>query len=212
VAIHTDAGRRDANKHRTRVAIETAAWRLFARDGFDHTTVDEIAAAADIAPRTFFRYFETKDAVLYGPWREQLADFCDRLRARPPDEAPLTALTAATNEGLEQLEDDTTELLQRARIISHSAHCGSYRYDVIQPASVEAIATVLAARLGVDPDLDLRPRLFAAVVTVALDTARDVWIAGGGRRPLARLVEQAFLELGAQTRSGSDWRDADHDP
>ena len=197
VAAETGGGLRDERKRHTRDALESAAWRLFARKGFDHTTVDEIAAAVHVAPRTFFRYFETKDAVLYGPWRENLAEFCRRLSARPPAEDPLTALSASVSEFIEQLEDDTPELLQRARIVSRSTQSRSYRYDVVQPATVDAIARVLAARLDTDIDLDLRPRLFAAVVTVALDTARDAWVASGGRQPIARLVEQAFAELGA---------------
>jgi len=197
VVSGTGSGLRDERKRQTRDALETAAWRLFARKGFDHTTVDEIAAAVDVAPRTFFRYFETKDAVLYGPWREHLADFCDRLAARPAHEDPLTALSASVSQFLEQLEHDTAELLLRARIVARSTQSRSYRYDVMQPATVDAIARVLARRLDVDIDLDLRPRLFASVVTVALDTARDVWVAGGGRQPIGRLVEQAFAELGA---------------
>ncbi len=191
------SGLRDKHKRQTREALETAAWRLFARKGFDHTTVEEIAAAVDIAPRTFFRYFETKDAVLYGPWREHLAQFCDRLTARPSHEDPLAALAAAVGQFLEQIENDTGELLQRARIIARSSQSRSYRYDVVQPTTVDAIAHVLATRLDVDIDLDVRPRLFAAIVTVALDTARDVWVASGGRQPIARLVEATFAELGA---------------
>lgn len=187
---------RSAHYLRVRESLETAAWRLFVRQGYDDTTVDEIAAAAGVAPRTFFRYFETKEAVLFGNWREHLVEFTDHLRARPPSEDPLTALAACVRDLSEQFEDDAAELLLRARIKAGATRLGGYRYEVVQPASVEAIAQVLGDRLEVDMDLDPRPRLFASVVTVALDTARDVWIARGGRQPIAQIVEEVLAELG----------------
>jgi AcrR family transcriptional regulator len=188
--------RRATNKERTRHVIEAAAWRLFARDGFDQVTVDDIAAAADVAPRTFFRYFETKEAVLYGDWRNGLAEFCTILHDRPADEAPLTALLASVSAVLNRLEEDTTELLQRARIAKGSQHSGHYAYSVVQPATVDAIADVLAQRLDVDVDSDLRPRLYARMVTIAIETARDSWLATGGRRSFTSVLEDVFAELG----------------
>jgi AcrR family transcriptional regulator len=184
--------RRQTSKQRTRDAIEAAAWRLFARDGFDQVTVDEIAAAVDIAPRTFFRYFETKEAVLYGDWRAGLAAFCAHLRARPADETPLVALAGAVSAMADNLEQDTTEVLQRARIVKGSLHAGRYGTSVVHPASVDAISEVLAERLGVDLDTDFRPRLYARIATLALDSARDTWLATGGRRPLIVVLEEVF--------------------
>ncbi len=190
------SGLRASKKRQTRALIEAAAWRLFARDGFDATTVEDIAAAAGVAPRTFFRYFETKEATLYSAWRERLDEYCALLRARPAGEAPLAAMAGAVGDFLDALEGDTTDLLQRTRITARSTHCGGFRHEVVRPATVAAVAAVLGERLGVDPDLDFRPRLYAELVTVALDTARDAWVADGGRLPLAHFVEQVFAELG----------------
>lgn len=190
-------GRREARKRQTRDAIEAAAWRLFARNGFDETTVDDIAAAAGVAPRTFFRYFDTKEAVLYGAWRERIERFCAELRDRPAGEAPLVAIVNTLAGFMSQLEHDNAELLQRHRIAARSERFGRYRHEVVEPTSVEAIAHVVAERLGVDVDLDLRPRLYAGVANVAINAARDAWVANGGREPIALLVERAFAALGA---------------
>ncbi len=190
-------GLRESKKRQTHAVIESAAWRLFARKGFDETTVEDIAAAAGVAPRTFFRYFETKEAVLHGAWRTRLDDFCARLRARPAHEGPLVAMATVVGEFLDRLEEDTTELLQRARIAGGSARFGRYRHEIVRPATVDAIAAVLAERLAVDVVRDFRPRLYAELVTVALDTARDTWVVAGGRVRLTDVVEQVFAELGA---------------
>ncbi|MHB1598803.1 MAG: TetR/AcrR family transcriptional regulator [Acidimicrobiales bacterium] len=96
MAVEMATGRRERNKQRTREAIVGAARQLFAAKGFDSTTVAEISDAADVAERTFFRYFQSKydlllqDIVL-------LVDECERaIAARPPDEPPLAAILAGT--------------------------------------------------------------------------------------------------------------------
>jgi mycofactocin system transcriptional regulator len=76
------AGRRPVT---TRSEVEHAAFELFARNGFDSTTVDDIAAAAGIGRRTFFRYFPSKNDVAWGNFDEELAGMRDRFAACPPD-------------------------------------------------------------------------------------------------------------------------------
>jgi AcrR family transcriptional regulator len=189
------SGMRDRKKRQTREAIEAAAWRLFARKGFDHTTVEDISAAADIAPRTFFRYFETKDAVLFGSWREDLAQFSDLLEKRPPDESPLTALSSALLAILDRLEADAPANAQRSRIANASRQVSDYKREVILPAWEDAMASALARRLDVDPTTDLRPTLYAGVAFAALNAASSVWTASGGVRSLYALLTAAFAEL-----------------
>jgi len=88
-------GRREANKAATRAAILDAARQLFAEQGFERTAVREIAAAAGVTERTFYRYFEGKEGLLIEEVVDRVDQFGAAIRARPPDEAPLGAVLGA---------------------------------------------------------------------------------------------------------------------
>src|SRR5437879_11261827 len=94
------AGRRERKKQRTREALIDAAFELFARKGFEATTVEEIADAVEVSSRTFFRYFASKEDVALSPTEDLLATLLDTLAGRPPGEPALTALRHAAVEVL----------------------------------------------------------------------------------------------------------------
>src|SRR5205814_3025986 len=89
-------GRRERKKLETRQALEQAAMRLFGEQGYEQTTVEEIAEAADVAVRTFFRYFQSKQDVLFG---DVAHDLTGRIRAhlahQPDSLSPVAAVAAA---------------------------------------------------------------------------------------------------------------------
>lgn len=88
-------GRRERNKARTREALQAAARRLFSERGFAETTVEQIADAADVSERTFFRYFGSKEELLLPDLAAFFASLERELRARPAQEHPLDAYLAA---------------------------------------------------------------------------------------------------------------------
>src|SRR5690349_10737357 len=84
--------RRERRIQETRRAILDAARRLFEANGYVETTVDQIAEAADVAPRTFFRYFPNKEMLLFADFDEVRSAMLDRLEASPEGEDPLVSL------------------------------------------------------------------------------------------------------------------------
>ena len=86
------AGLRQRKKDSSRRAIEDAAWELFAEQGYEETSINDIAERADVAPRTFFRYFPTKEAVMYPQFEELLQSVRDEFHKRPADEPVITSL------------------------------------------------------------------------------------------------------------------------
>ena len=88
-------GRRDRKKDETRQALREAAHRLFAEKGFSRTTIDDIAEAADVSRRTFFRYYDSKDDLLRTDVADLLPVMLAALRRRPVEELPLAAILNA---------------------------------------------------------------------------------------------------------------------
>ena len=81
-----------ARRTRRRRAIEDAAWELFAEQGYEETSINDIAERANVAPRTFFRYFPTKEAVMYPQFDELLQSVRNEFHKRPLDEPVITSL------------------------------------------------------------------------------------------------------------------------
>jgi AcrR family transcriptional regulator len=90
--MSTEPGLRERKKERTRAALIEAAADLFSRNGYDETTVAQIAAAADVSPRTFFSYFRTKEEVLFVDNAERLRIAHAAVRQRLPGERPVDVL------------------------------------------------------------------------------------------------------------------------
>lgn len=102
-------GLRERKKVRTRGAIATAALRLFAERGYEETTIADIAAAADVSPRTFFSYFPSKEDVVFAEVDDRLAEVRERLTRRPPGETPLEAIRHSIIDVMEALVTEHAE-------------------------------------------------------------------------------------------------------
>jgi AcrR family transcriptional regulator len=151
----------------------TVALRLFEKQGFDNTTVEEIAAAADVGPRTFFRYFPRKEDVLFADHPEEVALIRDALATRSPDESVVAAVRRAILEGVEKAVVDPSLFLTRSRLAASvpAAHARSLYPDT---RFEDVIAEAVAASHNVDPASDLQAQVIARAVWSANHAARDI--------------------------------------
>jgi AcrR family transcriptional regulator len=188
VAPRTDLAER--KRQLVRDELSGAALKLFAFRGFEATTVDQIAAAAGVSRRTFFRYFRSKDDVIVEFLELLGRQVAGELAARPPGEEPATALRAA----LRTFEEACAEYPQKARglarlMFTTPAVRGPYLERQEQWAA--ALAAILADRSGLDA-ADLRPALWAAMALSAMNRAIERWARDEGAGPLGTLVDEAF--------------------
>lgn len=162
----TDPGLRERKKQRTRESIVDAALRLFQERGFDQTTIADIAEAADIAPRTFFGYFPSKEDVLFADFPMLLDGLGIRLAERSADETAIDAIRAWIGGLLEErgIVDDRERC--RKRLIVESEALAAHNRALMGRVE-ELLAEHIARDLGDRPD-DVRPRMIASAVIGAL--------------------------------------------
>jgi AcrR family transcriptional regulator len=187
----TTLGLRERNRLRTRQEIADATLRLAAERGLEHVTVEQIAAAADIAPRTFFRYFDSKEDALLADHSDRLALLRETLAARPDTEGPLTAVRAAVLEVVGDLEEHRDLMLSKVRLTEANPTLRAQSLERMGDLE-RTIAEALAARSGVDVDADIRPFVIAGAVCTAMRVAIDRWGASDGQGDLTAMVEQAL--------------------
>ncbi|NOX30098.1 MAG: TetR family transcriptional regulator, partial [Actinobacteria bacterium] len=180
-------GLRGRKKLQTRRRIEAAALELFGRDGFDGTTVEAVAAAADIAPRTFFYYFSAKEDVVLADYAGRLQRIVDQLGQRPDDEPPWEALKASFLVVAADYDSERQEIIRRFRIMAATPSVYA-RSLQLQAGWEDAVAAALAERMGCQPT-DLYPRLLASCALSAVRSSLQHWIATGLESSLPKLVE-----------------------
>jgi AcrR family transcriptional regulator len=182
---------RARKKERTRRVIQAEALRLFTEKGFEATTIEEIAAAADVAPRTFFRYFPTKEEVVFWPvYRPLLGG----LMAARPDESAVQALFHAIVDGLSAFYDqDRERVLDRLKLAFRTPALHP-RLRQEQATTAQAMTAVLAQRLGRSPD-KLEVRAMAAAIAAALWMAVEEWQAVDGQMELGPLIQRALATV-----------------
>jgi AcrR family transcriptional regulator len=187
-------GRRERKKLATRQALQDVALRLVAERGLDHVTVEDISEAADVATRTFFNYFSSKEEALLGNVPEKEAAVHRLVVERSAAESPLEAVCQALRTMTLRLAERREELLLRQQVIER--HPGLLARQLGVYASVErALTAAVAERLGADAADTLYARVVAAVAVAAARSAVSSWMADQGRRPLAEMVDAAFLQL-----------------
>src|SRR6478735_7501972 len=185
-AAETHISLRERKKLATRRSLRRAALDLVAERGFAHVTIEDIAAAADVSPRTFFNYFPSKEAALFGTDPELIPVLRERMI--------MVSDARTVADELGALGGDPVDWLRRMK----GAHADSQlrAARAAQMAMVErAIAEGLAERLDTDPERDPYPSLLAATAAGAFRASLSFWAGLGGTVPLEHLIDQAFRAL-----------------
>jgi AcrR family transcriptional regulator len=187
-------GLRERKKQRTREAIRREALRLFDAQGYDETTIEQIAEAADVSPSTFFRYYPTKeDVVLSDDYDPMLAA---ALLARPQDEPLATSLRRAMTETMGTLfaESESQSMLwTRSKLVLDVPSLRARIHDGMESMRRE-LAGAFSRRTGRPAD-DLDVDILAGAVAGALSTVAMRWLRDGRQADLIDLVDRAVEML-----------------
>ncbi|MEU7032782.1 TetR family transcriptional regulator [Streptomyces sp. NPDC046237] len=176
----TVSGLRERKKQRTRNALLRVALELFTTQGYEQTTVDEIADAVEVSQRTFFRYFTSKEEVAFAVQRMVEERFVQALVERPAQEGPLDAMRNAVLASWDTIGEAIME------VVPVDMYLRTFQMIESTPALLAAhlrrttemedtIARVVAEREGLDVDEDPRPRIVVAAFSGVMRVTGQLW-------------------------------------
>lgn len=183
-------GLRERRKRRTRERIVAEGLRLFTQQGYSATTCEQIAAAAEVSPATFYRYFPSKEDVVLRDEYDPL--LVAALEQRPADEHPVDSMIRAIGDVLAGGDQTDAEVIRaRTRLILDTPALRARLYE--QNRETRAVLTEpLARRLGQAPDA-VGVQVLGAAIVAALEVGVERWAQQGG--DLADRLTQALQAL-----------------
>ncbi|WP_156689194.1 TetR/AcrR family transcriptional regulator [Mycobacterium sp. Marseille-P9652] len=184
---------RERQRAQVRAEIRRAAFRLFVDRGYDAVTTEEIASAAGVSPRTLFRYVPAKEDLLLAPVRHGGAAILSLLERRPPGESPDAALVNAIVARVRSFDQADCEEWREALLASPGL---LGRVTIHTPVDRERATQLIAERMGVDADRDIRPGLLVQLAFAAADFAFQRWVRQpSDPRPLDVCVSEALAAV-----------------
>ena len=189
------SGLRQRKKDSSRRAIEDAAWDLFAEKGYEETSINDIAERANVAPRTFFRYFPTKEAVMYPQFDELLQSVRNEFHKRPADEPVITSLFEAFEMLGGSLEGEASRAKARMEMMKRPGQRPPGT-EYFRTRLAETTAELVLEREGDGEEARMRARLASGVVSLLIDTAHNCWIEAGAHEPLHDVGDRCRQVMG----------------
>ena len=192
MSTSTTPGLRERKKLKTKAAIQRAALRLFKKNGYDETTVEDIAAAAEISPSTFFNYFPSKeDVVIYDEYDPMMFSM---ITDSPAGEKLSQTIRRVLDVFAQILESDTADILERSRLMLEVPELRARIWEELEKAR-DMFAGVIASRTG-RPATEFEVRMVAMVlVTVAFEASVE-WVRSDGKASIKELFYRAIDALG----------------
>ena len=188
----TVAGLRERKKQKTKAAIQRAALRLFKRQGYEETTVEQIAAAADISESTFFNYFPSKeDVVIYDEYDPQI--FAALVRGKH-DEPLAKSIERLIGTLGALFEADHDAIYERAKLSFEVPELRAHAWEELEKAR-NLLGSIIATRTGRDAaELEVRATAMA-LVGAAFEASMD-WVRSGGKGNMIDLLKRAIDAIG----------------
>lgn len=186
-------GIRELKMARTRQLISDKAFELFTRDGYHRTTIEQIAAAAEVGPRTLYRYFPTKETLVVEFVQTSLFDALDDLRTQPPVLSVPVALNAVIAKVLDVMATDPARVLAVYDIVGPNASVRAQLADVLWQWREELAGEVVKV-LG-DASGRTTARLAAAFAINIIETVVQSWVEGGGTADMRVLADEMMALL-----------------
>jgi AcrR family transcriptional regulator len=186
-------GLRERKRQQTRERLTQVAMALFLERGFEATTLDDIAAAAEISRRSFFHYFASKEDIVFAWQDESTAALVAAVAARPANESMLAAAENAIAAMARHFEPG--EAIAMARLKSDNPTLQA-RDQVKYERLERALAEALCKRTGHKTE-QLQARLVAMIATGAMRIGGELWAAEGARANPEALVKRIFAAIRA---------------
>jgi AcrR family transcriptional regulator len=190
-------GLRERKKQRTRDSIQRVAMRLFLEQGYEATTIEQIADAVEISPSTFFNYFPSKEELVFADDFEPLIArlFLDRPRDEPMSVALRNAMTAVLPGVVDR---DRDLMLARGRLALQTPALKGRLWQDLEKTQ-DLVRTLIAERTARDPE-DFELRVVAGALVGALYAAVMEWTRQDGRADMMDLLNRALdtVENGAR--------------
>lgn len=194
--IKPNEGLRERKRRQTRERIANAAKTLFLKHGFDATTIDEIAAAADVSKRTFFDYFPSKEDVI-AAWQDHFGEvMAEAVLARPPDEPPIKVVEKALIGSVLASAADPQALALGKLIRETPALRGREQLKYVKLE--QKLAAALAARSANDEASRLRARLLAMIVVGGMRVGGERWHEDGVPDDIEGFARKIFAAIWAE--------------
>lgn len=186
---------RDRRRAELLSQIQHTAHALFAEHGFDAVTTEDIAAAAGISISTYFRHAPTKEGLLVDPVREAISEMLDSFSARPADESAVEVLIRLFVSHAEEASA-LSHLDTWQRAIATAPHLLT-KSSLVRDDDQRKFVKLVAARMGVDASIDMRPALLVQTSLATVKFVIDRWLTAD---PAAEFTEPFHVQMAEALR------------
>ena len=182
---------REQQKANTRAELTRKGMELFLKQGFESTTIEQIVEPLGIAKRTFFRYFKTKEDVVFGFYEDKTPLLVEYLQNRPAQEDAYTAVCQTLAMHLELYDANPQQAWALVRLIQENPALAAKGFEK-RSEREERFADALLQRSDAADASPIKARVIVGIAMLAWEQALKEWHRLGGKQDLRPIVERAF--------------------